>query len=204
MSYQIFRRYCRMASCFCSGDGQVGRRLAIRICGKWVPRSRPEVSFIPALAPARQGVGMRKILLWGWLGSGGLVADEHRIRERFADPATRTAALSELTSATREAYFYTALDHQLAGRQEAFAGTIAAWKSASAAEGNVVSDEGFEVLEKRKLLMDHEREPEAAVAALPTTLDPAGVSDEAFQVLASERLSGRKFRVRPPGVPRDQ
>ena len=63
---------------------------------------------------------MRKTLLCLLLACGPLLAADDFFRERFADPATRNAALAELIPATRAAYFHTALDHQLAGREAEF------------------------------------------------------------------------------------
>ena len=124
-------------------------------------------------------------------------------RERFADPATRSAALAELIPGTQSAYFYAALDHQLAGREEEFQTTIAAWKAASTRKENPISAESMTVLENRHVLMDYQKNPvvslaevirrldlkftdtrlDAAAAAerLPTRLDPALISEAAFE-----------------------
>ena len=44
---------------------------------------------------------MRKNLVCLFLASTPLLADDDRFRERFADPATRTAALAELIPGNR-------------------------------------------------------------------------------------------------------
>lgn len=54
---------------------------------------------------------MRHTLLCLFLACASLHADDDLFRERFADPATRTAALAELIPGTRSAYFHTALAH---------------------------------------------------------------------------------------------
>lgn len=59
---------------------------------------------------------MRKILLCFVLSITPLFADDDQFRERFADPATRGAALAELIPGTQSGYFRSALGHQLAGR----------------------------------------------------------------------------------------
>src|SRR6478752_1465478 len=88
---------------------------------------------------------MRKTLLCLILVCSPLQADDDSFRERFADPATRTAALSELIPGTQSAYFHTALDHQLAGREAEFKKALAEWKAASARKENPVSAEAMTV-----------------------------------------------------------
>ncbi len=100
-----------------------------------------------------------------------VLAGEDTFRERFADPATRAAALQELVPGTREAYFHTALDHQLAGRAAEFSKIIVEWKSAAARKSNPVSADGLTVLENRQLLMGYRTNPEKSLAELIRRLD---------------------------------
>ncbi len=158
---------------------------------------------------------MKRTLLCVLLSWSVLAADEDRFREAFADPATRTGALAELTPGTRDAFFFTALDHQLAGREAAFQETMAEWNTAATAETDPVSDAGRMVLENRQLLLDYGEDPEkslaglirrlelkfddsrpdaeAALAALPTRLDPAAISEAAFEDLVGRQHPGREF-----------
>lgn len=151
---------------------------------------------------------MRKILFCLFIACLPVHADSDTFRERFADPATRTAALAELIPGSREAYFHTSLDHQLAGREAEFVKTIAEWKSASERKENPVSASGLTVLENRQLLMDYQKDPlrsletlirkldlkfdderpDAAAAAesLPTRVDPALISEAAFEQAAAK------------------
>ena len=59
---------------------------------------------------------MRKTLFLLLLAISPAIAEDDRLHERFADPATRATALAELIPGTRDAYFHTALVHQLEGR----------------------------------------------------------------------------------------
>lgn len=159
---------------------------------------------------------MRKTLITLLLACTPLHADDDSFRERFADPATRTAALAELVPGTRDAYFHTALDHQLAGRVEEFNKTMAEWLAAAQRRENPVSHDGMVILENRKLLMDYQNnpvqslaglirkldlkfddtKPDAAAAAesLPTKVDPALVSDAAFEKAAAEKSPKTPYR----------
>ena len=150
---------------------------------------------------------MRKTLFWLFVATTPLHADDDLFRERFADPATRTAALAELIPGTREAFFHTALAHQLAGREDEFAKTMAAWKAASTTQRSPVSATGMTALENRQLLLDYQRDPKASLAelirrldlkfddtrpdaaaaaeSLPTRLDPALISEAAFEKAAA-------------------
>ena len=135
-----------------------------------------------------------------------LHADDDTFRERFADPATRMASLAELIPGTRSCYFHTALAQQLAGRDAEFKQTMADWKSASQRKDSRVSADGMTVLENRQLLLDYQKSPQAsldelirrlnlkfddvrpdAAAAenLPTRLDPALISEAAFEQAAA-------------------
>ncbi len=158
---------------------------------------------------------MRKILISLLLTCAILHADDDTFRERFADPATRTAALSELIPGSREAYFHTALDHQLAGREEDFRKAMAEWKAATERKQNPVSGSGLIVLENRQLLMDYQKDPvrslgelirkldlkfdderpDAAAAAksLPTRIDPELISEAAFEKVAVEKYPNWRF-----------
>jgi|GEM_PF-1480843 len=158
---------------------------------------------------------MKKTVIWLLLSLGVVVADEERFREQFADPATRAGALAGLTPGTREAFFFSALDHQLAGREEGFLAALEAWKTASSVKENPVSEAGLGILENRQLLLDYGKTPEvalaeiirrlgltfddsrpdvdAAVAALPTRLDPAALLPAAYEVLTAERSPQRPY-----------
>ncbi|RYD46296.1 MAG: hypothetical protein EOP85_07725, partial [Verrucomicrobiaceae bacterium] len=149
---------------------------------------------------------MRKTLISLFLSCAVAHADDDSFRELFADPATRTAALAELVPGTRDAYFHTALDHQLAGREEEYRKVMADWKAAADRKENPVSRDQWDVLENRQLLMDYEKNPvgsltglirkldlkfedarpDAAAAAesLPTRVDAALVSEAAFEQAA--------------------
>ncbi len=153
---------------------------------------------------------MRKILLCLILACAPVHADDDSFRERFADPATRTAALAELIPGTQSAYFHTALNHQLTGREAEFSKTMAEWKAATERKENPVSAESMKVLETRQLLIGYEKtpvttlaelirrldlkfddtRPDAAAAAesLPTRVDPALISEAAFEKVTSERF----------------
>lgn len=146
---------------------------------------------------------MRITLLTLLLAVAPLSADEELFLERFADPSTRSTAIAELVPGTQSAYFHTALDHQLAGRDEEFRKTMAAWKAASEQKENPVSDKSMKVLENRQLFIAYQKDPlaslvelirrfnldfsdtrpDAAAAAesLPTRLDPALISEAAFE-----------------------
>lgn len=136
-----------------------------------------------------------------------VMADEDSFRERFADPETRAAAIVELVPGTRDAYFHTALQQQLTGKDADFRKTIAEWKAASKRKVNPVSIEGMSVLENRGLLLEYGRNPQrsltdlirgldlkfddarpnaaAAAAQLPTRLDPAWIGEDAFEKAAA-------------------
>jgi hypothetical protein len=136
-----------------------------------------------------------------------LQAATDAFRERFADPETRSQALAELVPGTRDAYFHTALDHQLAGREAEFRKTLADWKTATEHPTHRVSSAGLATLENRQLLIDFQNQPavslaelirrldlefehtrpDAAAAAesLPTRLDPALITEAAFEQAAA-------------------
>ncbi len=158
---------------------------------------------------------MRKSLLCLLLACGPLHADDDRFRERFADPASRTAALAELIPGTRSAYFHTALNHQLAGREAESKKTMADWKAASERKENPISAESMKVLENRQLLIDYQKSPattlaelirrldlkftdtrpDAAAAAesLPTRIDPALISETAFEKATADRFPEKTY-----------
>ncbi len=151
---------------------------------------------------------MRKNLFCLFLSCVVLHADEDDFRERFADSATRTASLAELIPGSREAFFRTALDHQLAGREAEFTKTMADWKAASERKENSISANGMTVLENRQLLMDYQKnhvqslsalirklelsfdderaDAAAAAESLPTRIDPGLISEAAFEAAAAE------------------
>ena len=151
---------------------------------------------------------MRKSFICLWLACTPLFADDELFREHFADPATRTAALAELVPGTQQAWFHTALDHQLAGRTTEFKKTLADWKTATTRTDNPVSAKGMAVLENRQLLIDYQKSPKpaltelirrldlkfddtrpdaAAAESLPTRLDPALVTEAAFDQAAADQ-----------------
>jgi hypothetical protein len=157
---------------------------------------------------------MKKLTFTLCLSVLPLAADEDTFREKFADPATREAALAELIPGTREAYFHTALVHQLAGREPEFKAVMAEWKLASQREAGPVSLAGFRILENRQLLLNYTQSPDASLAELirrfglhfddarpdaeaannlPTRLDPALVSEQAFQSLTEKEHADRPY-----------
>ena len=162
---------------------------------------------------------MNKVVLCLFLLGHSLHADDDPFRERFADPALRAEALSTLTPGTQSAYFHQALDHQLAGRVAEFKSVMAEWKAAAERNLAPVAADGFEGLESRQLLLDYQKNPEAALAGmikqlnlnfedtrpnaaaddgnLPTRIDPALISEEAFERAAaanSETTPDRRFK----------
>ncbi|GAA5118836.1 hypothetical protein JIN84_22575 [Luteolibacter yonseiensis] len=146
---------------------------------------------------------MRNHLICFFLACVPLNAQDELFRERFADPETRATALTTLVPGTRTAYFYTALDHQLAGREGEFRKTMSEWKAAAEREENPVSSEGLEALSNRGMLKEYAKNPDgsraelirklglvftdtrpdAAAAAenLPTRVDPALITEAAFE-----------------------
>jgi len=118
-----------------------------------------------------------------------LAADEDTFRENFADPATREAALAELIPGTQEAYFHTALVHQLAGREREFKAVMAEWKLAGQRDREPVSLDGFRILENRQLLLNYKESPDASLSELIRRFAPAGSKDR--------RFSERRNRITP-------
>ncbi|GAA5482930.1 hypothetical protein [Haloferula sargassicola] len=135
--------------------------------------------------------------------------------EKFADPATRTEALSELVPGTRDWFFHTALDQQLRGDATGFAKTLADWRAASERKQSPVDRDGLDSLATRELLLRYESDPEKcltdlartfhlkfedarpdarAVEKLPDALDPQLVSDEAFEQAAAREVNGTPWR----------
>ena len=158
---------------------------------------------------------MRNILFCVFIACLPVHADDDTFRERFADPATRTAALAELIPGSREAFFHAALDHQLAGREAEFVKTMAEWKAASQRKESSVSDAGMPVLENRQLLMDYQKDPRrsldalirkldlnfdderpdaaAAAESLPTRIDPQLISEAAFEKAATKESPDQPY-----------
>jgi hypothetical protein len=126
--------------------------------------------------------------VWLFLAWLPLQADDDSFRERFADPATRDAALAELVPDTREAWFHTALAHQLAGREDAFAQTLEAWKAAPQRKDHPVSATGIEVLENRALLIAYQNNPDRALAALIHKLDLKFDAEQPNATAAAEKF----------------
>ncbi len=133
-------------------------------------------------------------------------AAELDFEEKFADPATRDAALADLVPGTRDWFFHNALNHQLRGETDAFRKVIDAWQAAATRKVRPVSSDGLDTLRTRELLMRYEADPEKSraelvkllhfkfndtrpdareVEKLPTTLDPALVSRAAFEKAAT-------------------
>jgi hypothetical protein len=144
-----------------------------------------------------------------------LSADEDGFRERFADPATREAALAELTPGTRDAYFHTALVHQLAGRDAEFWKTLHQWHVAATRKESPESDDGLALLENRQKLIGYTKNPgesltyltrrfdlkfddtrpdAAGAESLPTRLDPALISAEAFEKATAAQSNDAPYK----------
>ncbi|MGL4400577.1 MAG: hypothetical protein ACRCXD_11960 [Luteolibacter sp.] len=158
---------------------------------------------------------MSKSLFCLFLACAPLHAAEETFRERFADPATRTAALADLIPGSRDAFFHAALDHQLAGREVEFVKTMADWQAASERKENPVSATGKDVLENRQLLIGYQKDPlqslealirkldlnfdderpDAAAAAesLPTRIDPDLISEAAFEKAVAKKLPEQPY-----------
>lgn len=137
-----------------------------------------------------------------------LVAADFDFEEKFADPATRADALTELVPGTRDWFFHHALNQQLTGDIAAFDRTMADWLAATRRKENPVEFAGYDTLRTRELLLRYEADPEKNLAALintlgltfndarpdaraieklPDTLDPALISPDAFEKLALEK-----------------
>ncbi|MBX3742375.1 MAG: hypothetical protein KF712_15415 [Akkermansiaceae bacterium] len=151
---------------------------------------------------------MRKTLACLMLAASSVLADEDTFREKYADPATRMAALEELIPGSRDAYFHTALAHQLAGRDTEFQQVMTEWKAAAERKEHPVSAHGHDLLENRRLLLAYQQDPEASIEGLirklglkfdharpdaaaeaetvPTRLDSAAISMEAFEEKAAK------------------
>jgi hypothetical protein len=99
------------------------------------------------------------------------LAEELPFNELFADPQSRPAAIATLTPGTRDHFFYTALDHQLNGREADYTKAIAAWKAASELKDSRVSDSGLGTLENRRILSAYDKSPKAALDELTRVLD---------------------------------
>ncbi|MDP4846681.1 MAG: hypothetical protein NWR51_05405 [Akkermansiaceae bacterium] len=158
-----------------------------------------------------------KTLLALFLAISPLAANPDSFRELFADPATRSEAIATLTPGTRDAFFFTALDHQLSGREKEYATTITAWKAAADRKKSPVSPQGMEVLENRRILLTYDRDPQAALKELtrrldltfdhskpasptadlelPTSVDPALISDTAFREEADQAQPSTPYRL---------
>ena len=156
-----------------------------------------------------------RILLLLVLGTIALQANPELFRESFADPTTRPAALAMLTPGTRDHYFYTALDHQLSGRDKDYQQTLAAWRTATEDKRNPISTEGIDTLEMRQILKSYDRDPKAALAewrrkedlqfedtrpdsaaeekALPTQLDPSWINADAFRKEAATQRKSTPY-----------
>lgn len=157
---------------------------------------------------------MKTTLLLGLLTILPLCADDDTFRERFADPATRDSALAELIPGTRDAFFHTALAHQIAGREADFQATLVAWRVAAKRKTDPVDLTGIKVLENRQLLLDYQKSPDTSLAELikrlnldfsaaqpnaaaaenlPTRLDPALVNIAAFEAAAARKSSQQPY-----------
>ncbi|MGJ8643910.1 MAG: hypothetical protein ACSHX9_10915 [Luteolibacter sp.] len=158
-----------------------------------------------------------KTLLALFLAISPLAANPDSFRELFADPATRAEAIATLTPGTRDAFFFTGLDHQLRGREKEYAATITAWKAATGRKKSPIPSKGMEVLENRRVLLTYDRNPQAALKELtrrldltfdhskpasptadlelPTSVDPAQISAEAFRNEAALAQSANPYRL---------
>ncbi len=170
---------------------------------------------------------MRIPFVWLIFTCAPLLADnDDSFRERFADPATRSAALSELVPGTRAAFFHTALDHQLAAREAEFRKTLTAWKAAAERKENPISSSGLIVLENRQLLIEYQKSPAASLAelirrlglefddtrpdaaaaaeSLPTRLDPDLITEAAFEKAATQEGAPQPYtKYRDPRILRE-
>jgi hypothetical protein len=132
---------------------------------------------------------MKRLLAFLWLAVPVMAADLE-FREAFADPERRAGALERLVPGTRDAFFYRALDHQLARRVDAFEAVIAEWERAVDSKAVSVSSEGLEVLKRRELLLGYEADPEGAVKRLIEELE-LKFDDTRPDARADERLADR-------------
>jgi len=158
---------------------------------------------------------MRKTLISLLLFALPLAAADLDFKEAFADPATRGTALARLVPQTRDWYFYTALNHQLAGRADEFRRIINEWQAAADKKGSPVSRDGAEVLENRELLLRFDAHPKKATEALilraglkfedtkpdaqadrklSDRLDPQFLTEAVFEKLAAERTRNEAYR----------
>lgn len=161
-----------------------------------------------------------RLLLTLLLAATPLLANPDSFRELFADPATRTSAIASLTPGTRDAFFFTALDHQLRGREKEYLATLTAWKAASDRKQSPTSPQGMEALENRRILLNYDRDPQAALKELtrrldltfdhskpasptadlelPTAVAPALISAEAFRNEAAQVQPSTPYRLYTP------
>jgi hypothetical protein len=159
---------------------------------------------------------MRKALISLLLALPLAAADlDIEFKEAFADPATRDAALTRLVPQTRDWFFYQALNHQLAGRADDFRRTMDVWKATSDRKNSPVSNDGFQTLETRALLLRYEAAPQKTIDSLvrlldlkfddarpdaradeklPDRLDPSLVSAQAFEAAANARSNNQGYR----------
>ncbi|WP_035603284.1 hypothetical protein [Haloferula sp. BvORR071] len=145
-----------------------------------------------------------------------LAAEDLEFKEAFADPASREAALARLVPQTRDWFFYQALNHQLAGRTDAYRKTMADWKTAAQKPGvGAATLEGYDILENREILLRFDADPKKATdemihragmtfddakpdaradEKLPDRLDPARISVQAFEQEAIDRGNEAPYR----------
>ncbi|WP_193213955.1 hypothetical protein [Luteolibacter marinus] len=158
---------------------------------------------------------MRKALISLLLSLPLAAAPDLDFKEAFADPATREIALARLVPQTRDWFFHHALNHQLAGRADAFRRTMEDWKAVADAEDSKVRLDGYQSLETRELLLRYQADPQKSTAALiklldlkfedsrpdaqadqklPDRLDPARISAAAFEQVAADRSNLQPYR----------
>ncbi len=178
-------------------------------------RHFPPQGILPLTPRFPYTASMRKILFSLMLVLPLAAEPDLEFKESFADPATREAALTRLVPQTRDWFFFQALNHQLAGRNEAFRRTMDQWKAASEQRVNPVSRDGYEILENRDILLRFDADPKKAAKELidragltfddakpdaradeklPDHLDPASISIQAFETAAAEKTANAPYR----------
>jgi hypothetical protein len=153
---------------------------------------------------------MRYLILASFLSFPVLAADLD-FKEQFADPTTRTEALSRLLPDTRDWYFYRALDHQLSGRHDDCAKLLTEWRQATQRKEAPLYAEGLDTLEKRSLLLTYALNPEEKLEDLRNTFDltfddtkPDAFADEKLpDTLAEEAIAPEAFEKKAATEHRD-
>ena len=151
------------------------------------------------------GAALLSCALFSFMPSWAQGANEIGFIEKFALADNRDEALKQLVPGTEEFYYFHALHLQNQGQREEFRGLLAQWarrwpESAqrraletrqALIDYAALPQETQDYLAKRLgLRFDHQRETPEAQAALPTALDAALVSPEAFLALATQGTDG--------------